>query len=105
MSKLPQDSPIRGGTLNTQHALQKTHVLNLQITREDLVLLINKLSAPHLASIHTGWEHIHLPKLQRHIWPIHQKVLTYNLTNSKSRCQKDQLYTHEPENIIPGHLK
>ena len=48
MSKLPQDSPIRGGTLNTQHALQKTHVLNLQITREDLVLLINKLSAPHL---------------------------------------------------------
>ena len=46
VSTFPQDSPICGGTLNTQRALQKTHVLHLQITREDLILY-NKLSAPH----------------------------------------------------------
>jgi hypothetical protein len=40
VSTLPQDSPIRDGTLNTQRALQKTHVSHLQITRhgEDLIL-------------------------------------------------------------------
>ena len=70
VSTLPQDSPIRGGTLNTQRALQKVHVSHLQITREDLILF-NKLSASHLASIHTCWEHICLPKPQIHIWPIH----------------------------------
>jgi hypothetical protein len=53
MSTPPQDSPTRGGTLNTQRALRNTYVLPLQITCEDLVLF-NKLSAPHLACIHTG---------------------------------------------------
>jgi len=65
----------------------RTHVLHLQITCEDLILF-NQLSAPHLASRHTGWEHIRLPKPQRCVWSIYQSIHTYKLTNPKSRCHK-----------------